>query len=756
MATSPISSYSTTRIVGLSSGMDTDSIISNMMKIEQSKMDRLYQTNTKLTWKRDSYLEINKQLSAFRNQFMSATSVDNVFASSTYRAFKVNLADNRYLDVRATSNASASRHTITSATLAEFATISGEKYRNRAAQKDGIGKLNSYLEAKGSKKIDPSMLSEKLEDITDKEGNKLFDFTKEDKVSFSINGETFVLNKEQTLQDMMDRVNGNTKADVLMSLDSNGNILFTGKTKGPEAKMIVSNITSDNKLFGSGSVFGMGNVLSKNLLNAATTTLDELQTIAGRNFGFDALGQAQFKINGESFTIRKTDTVQSVLNQINSSAANVIASYDEVADTFSFRSKIEDSSSTIVFENIGTAEVFTEKGLFGIKAGNISSGADINRQTDTIATAAKKMGVDLQLDSDGMFSFIVNDVTFSFDASTSIQKMMDKVNGDKDANVTMSYSQITDSFVFSSKETGKDAKVEIKNKGANAFGANSFFGMNEGSAVGKNAIIKIDGETIERSSNSFVLDGMEITLKLAFEATTVNDEITFSIEQDVDNVVNKVKKFVEEYNKVVAMLDGLIAEDVDFDYTPLTEAQRKELSKEELEKWDQKAKAGNLRNDATISKLLSDMRSSLFEKVADTGLSPHDIGLSTGAWYNKGQITFDETKFRNALKESPDTVAKVMSGTSTAADKTTEYKESGLVTRFFNLMTRYENTVKDKNLKMTNKEISDNEKQMSNLLSKMAKKEEDYYLQFAMMEKLLTQYQAQSSWLTQQLSGAKQ
>ena len=79
MATNPISSYSTSRITGLISGMDTDSLIEKAMKSEQAKLDRMYQSKTKLEWKRDAYTDINTKLLEFSNKYMSQTSADNIF-----------------------------------------------------------------------------------------------------------------------------------------------------------------------------------------------------------------------------------------------------------------------------------------------------------------------------------------------------------------------------------------------------------------------------------------------------------------------------------------------------------------------------------------------------------------------------------------------------------------------------------------------------------------------------------------------------
>lgn len=64
---SDISGINSIRFSGLASGLDTESIIKDLMKLEQSKVDRIAQQKTLLEWKRDDYREINTKLLALRN-----------------------------------------------------------------------------------------------------------------------------------------------------------------------------------------------------------------------------------------------------------------------------------------------------------------------------------------------------------------------------------------------------------------------------------------------------------------------------------------------------------------------------------------------------------------------------------------------------------------------------------------------------------------------------------------------------------------
>lgn len=55
------------RIGGLSSGMDTESLVKGLMDSEKVKYNKFYQNKQKLSWKREAYNSINKEFASFIN-----------------------------------------------------------------------------------------------------------------------------------------------------------------------------------------------------------------------------------------------------------------------------------------------------------------------------------------------------------------------------------------------------------------------------------------------------------------------------------------------------------------------------------------------------------------------------------------------------------------------------------------------------------------------------------------------------------------
>jgi len=62
-----MANISNIRFSGLASGLDTESIVKQLMQVERMKVDRYYKQRQTLEWKREDYREINTKLLALRN-----------------------------------------------------------------------------------------------------------------------------------------------------------------------------------------------------------------------------------------------------------------------------------------------------------------------------------------------------------------------------------------------------------------------------------------------------------------------------------------------------------------------------------------------------------------------------------------------------------------------------------------------------------------------------------------------------------------
>jgi len=197
----------------------------------------------------------------------------------------------------------------------------------------------------------------------------------------------------------------------------------------------------------------------------------------------------------------------------------------------------------------------------------------------------------------------------------------------------------------------------------------SLFNINFDSQIqhGTNAKLSVNGIEIKRSSNNFTVNGYSISLKEKFNTSYDNTGETVSLTSttNVDEIITKIKDFVNTYNGLIKDLTSKTNETKYRDYQPLTEAQKEDMESDEIEKWEKLAKSGLLRSDSIIKNGLSAMRSLVYQSnpaVTNTKYNTlYSIGITTSSDYTSGgTLEIDEDKLRAALEADPDSVTKVL------------------------------------------------------------------------------------------------
>ncbi|GGP06942.1 flagellar filament capping protein FliD [Oceanobacillus neutriphilus] len=92
------------RIGGLASGIDTETMIKDLMNAERIPLDKLHQDRTKLEWKRDAFRDVNKMLADFDQNLIFNMKLSNTFNTKI-------ISSTQESAVRATGNAGANSGT---------------------------------------------------------------------------------------------------------------------------------------------------------------------------------------------------------------------------------------------------------------------------------------------------------------------------------------------------------------------------------------------------------------------------------------------------------------------------------------------------------------------------------------------------------------------------------------------------------------------------------------------------------------------
>ncbi len=113
------------RIGGLASGMDIDSLVSDLMKAERIPLDKLTQQKQWTEWQKDGYREINLMLSELR------TSASNLRLQSSFITYSMNSSNPDIATAKATANTTPGSYSITVKQLADSAKLNSVSSINK-------------------------------------------------------------------------------------------------------------------------------------------------------------------------------------------------------------------------------------------------------------------------------------------------------------------------------------------------------------------------------------------------------------------------------------------------------------------------------------------------------------------------------------------------------------------------------------------------------------------------------------------------
>src|SRR5699024_8647130 len=100
------------RVGGIVSGMDIEAMVSKLMEAERMPLDRMKQQQTRLTWKRDAFREINNTLLELDNMML------DMKLSTTYNPKNATSSQEGAVTATANSNASNGSYEISVENLA--------------------------------------------------------------------------------------------------------------------------------------------------------------------------------------------------------------------------------------------------------------------------------------------------------------------------------------------------------------------------------------------------------------------------------------------------------------------------------------------------------------------------------------------------------------------------------------------------------------------------------------------------------------
>lgn len=370
-----------------------------------------------------------------------------------------------------------------------------------------------------------------------------------------------------------------------------------------------------------------------------------------------------------------------------------------------------------------------------------------DRLTTTKSLADLRSSLGVALDGDD-FNFSINGKDFSFKSTDTLAAVMSKVNS-SGAGVTMAYSSITDKISLTASETGSGENINIAQTTGNLMESLGLLGTGSHKVYGQNAELEINGIAVVRSSNNIEVNGVKIELK---EKTAIGEELVINMSTDTTDLKENIKNFVTDYNNLLDMMNGLVKEKADKAFTPLTEAQRGEMSEKEIENWEKKAKSGLLQNDNAVRTITAKMQSMIYGSAVKGGISLFNMGITTSGYTENGKLKIDEEKLQTALETRGDEIKDLFTTENTglanqlnsiidSAAKTSGAKGSrGSLIE----LAGYGATLSDTENRIT-ETITRTNKDIAKLKEMLKKQETHYWSKFSALETALQRLNVQGS-----------
>lgn len=757
---------------GLMSGLDTDELVKQMTSGTRSKIAAQLQKKQLAQWRQDAYRGIIDDLTNFKNKYFSTSGGSNNILSANFFNSSTIKTDSQYVKVSGSTTAAKN---MVIKDIQQLAQTAGFTTSNRlSSQKIETGEIldsryASLVNGSGlniefggethSVKISSDFAFSDISNLPEAEANRVIQQELVAELNKSIQANDKLKDKVEI------GLNADGKVEI-SSVDGTSEFTLTGGTTALLEGLGLKDVAGKKGTVTTGGDLDFTKIAEKKALNdeLAGTTLTLNYNGVSKNITFlesekDQYSNAADLANYLQSKLDKTFGTGKVKVSENGGKLG-FKTFDDASSYDNNTFSISSSDSSTILGGANSA-LKVESGA----SNRIVWNKDIKDILGQFGTALPPTEVNAE--GKNVYKMTINGTELEFEETMSMSEVLNKINNE-DVGVRVSYSTTSDTLVVTAKDSGANGQVKIEG----AF-AEALFGTaaERAETAGQDAVLTMSfdgGKTfseVTRSTNSFSLDGVNIELKGMAEGTA-EENISFDVEADTDELFNKVKDFVEEYNKIIKSISDKITEKYDNDYQPLTDEQKEEMSESQIENWEKQAKTGILQNDQYLSRLLSDLRTSLFSSVEGTDLALHKLGITTTDYKENGQLHItNEDKLKKALAEDPEGVIKLFTSVSGAGETKEEKAASGLAVKLSNVFERNVGTFGGDGILISvagyksdasisadslSRQLRSIDQQLERLKDRLETEETRYYKQFSSLETYLNQMNAQASWISQQ------
>lgn len=699
------------RMTGMTSGLDTDSIVSALMEAQTTKKTKVENKKTKLEWTQNIWTGLNKKLYSFYTD-----SAGKMRFQSSYQTKKAASSDASILTATAQSSASSGSYTVKVNQLAAAQYVTSAKVSAKST--DASGKVT---ESKVTSDTKLSALG------FDTEGDTTIEITAGEK--------TINLNVDETTT-VRDFVNALKDAGLNASFDEKqGRFFISAKESGADGKFTITSKTMTGEQVAAQNKL-MDSVDYSNLSSGDQDTVKKILSDLKNAQDTSAAADAEKSLQGISDRTAKEKATEYYKNKLTD---DMLSQYKYETDGTDGNGDAH-KAGDIDYSKVKQA--LQEAGL----------GNNVYTESDRLIVLKQKIiepAVTEKLASEEYTGKIDNAVTSGL-GDAGIEKQSERY-----ATISLAVNGYAQAM--------KDGTEQSKESALKLLGMDDI----DGSAVKESAdgtgmvvieaadsIVQVNGATLTSSNTTLDVNGLSLNLVSASDR-----EVKVTVSNDSTAVYDAIKDFVEQYNSALSEMNKYYYADSARGYDPLTDDQKEAMSDEEVEKWETKIKDSLLRRDSTLSGILETFRTSLTGitvKASDgKTYSLANLGITTGKDYKEYGLLHikgdeDDTDYADSentlqsmINSDPDIVMEVMSGIASNLYNNINKKIS--------TTTTMKSALSFYNDKEMTKQMTQYKKDIKSWETKLSDMEDRYYKQFSAMETALSKLQSQQNSLASYL-----
>ena len=697
------------RMTGMMSGLDTETIIQELVSAKKTKVDSKKKEQTKLEWKQDAWKELNTKLNSLQSKHLA-----NMRFASSYSKKTTKVSNSSAVSVLTGENAVNGVQSLKIEQLAKTGYLTGAK-----------------IEGKDGREL--TALS-KIGDITDEVGQGTINIKAGSKsVDIAITADT-------TISDILTKVK---EAGLNASFDAKQQRFFISSKESGAANDF-SITASDSE--GSKALLALG---LQTDVSKDQVTLAEYREYAGYYVaGNKAATLANMQSLIDKDVASRTNSYLEQYKSLKDSVVNAQKKIDELtaknlksvqeyeADITANAEEIDQLKKSMESETDPDQKKAMEEQL-----------AELSKKAEQMKSA-KADAQELKTQQDNLSKY--NTEIANVEQYVSVTE---KADGTYTAEATDKLkNEVADRYYHKAEYAASvyDAAsdtVKLASSGATK-------------VSGQDAIIYLNDAKFTNTNNTFEINGLTFT---ALNETKEGEAITVTTEQDTDGIYDMVKNFLKDYNAIVNEMDKLYNADSAKGYEPLTSEEKEALSESEIEDYEKKIKNALLRRDDNLSTVNSALQTVMASGIEINGKTMYlyDFGIDTLGYFSAADnekhayhidgdpddesTSSNADKLKSMIANDPDTVISFFSKLSQNL-----YGKMSDLSKSVDGYRSFGNFYDDKKMKS---DYDDYTSKIAELEEKLNDYEDKWYSKFSKMETALAKMQSNSSAVTSLLGG---